>query len=42
LLSYTSKEGTQVVTLSGRWFHEFDITHCIQGNSILTSLSFPL
>ncbi len=42
LLSYTFKEGTQEVTLSGRWFHEFDITHRVQGNSILASLSFPL
>src|SRR4029077_17265520 len=35
-------EGTQEVTLSGRWFHEFDVTHRVQGNSILASLSFPL
>jgi hypothetical protein len=42
LLSYTFKEGTQEVTLSGRWFHEFDVTHRVQGNSILASLSFPL
>jgi hypothetical protein len=31
LLSYTFREGTLEVTLSGRWFH-----------SILASLSFPL
>jgi hypothetical protein len=42
LLSYTFREGTQEVTLSGRWFHEFDVTHRVQGNSILASLSFPL
>jgi hypothetical protein len=42
LLSYTFREGTQEVTLSGRWFHEFDLTHRVQGNSILASLSFPL
>ncbi len=42
LLSYTFKEGTQQVTLSGRWFHEFDVANRVQGNSIFASLSFPL
>ena len=42
LLSYTFKEGTQEVTLSGRRFHEFDVRHRVRGNSILASLSFPL
>jgi hypothetical protein len=42
LLSYTFKEGTQEVTLSGRWFHEFEVTHRVQENSIFASLSFPL
>jgi hypothetical protein len=42
MLSYTFKEGTQQLTLSGRWFHEFDVTHRVRGNSIFASLSFPL
>jgi hypothetical protein len=42
LLSYTIKAGAQEVTLSGRWFHEFDVTHRVQGNSIFASLSFRL
>jgi hypothetical protein len=42
LLSYTFKEGTQEVTLSGWWFHEFDVTLRVQANSILALLSFPL
>lgn len=42
LLGYTFKAGAQEVTLSGRWFHEFDVTHRVQGNSVFASLSFPL
>jgi hypothetical protein len=42
LLSYTFKAETQEVTLSGRWFHEFDVTHRVQGNAIFASLSFRL
>ncbi len=42
LLSYTFKEGAQQVILSGRWFHEFDVAHRVQGNSVFASLSFPL
>jgi len=42
LISYTIKAGAQEVTLSGRWFHEFDVTHRVQGNSIFASLSFRL
>jgi hypothetical protein len=42
LLSYTLKAGDQEITLSGRWFHEFDVTHRVQGNSIFASLSFKL
>ena len=42
LLSYTFKSGTQEVTLSSRWFHEFDVQHRVQGDSIFASLSFPL
>jgi hypothetical protein len=42
LLAYTFKSGTQEVTLSGRWFHEFDVQHRVQGDSIFASLSFPL
>jgi hypothetical protein len=30
LLSYAFMEGTQGVILSGRWFHEFDVTHRVQ------------
>jgi hypothetical protein len=42
LLSYTFKEGTQQVILSGRWFHEFDVAHRVTGNSVFASLAFPL
>lgn len=42
LLSYTIKAGAQEVTLSGRWFHEFDVKNRVRGNSIFASLSFPL
>jgi hypothetical protein len=42
LLSYTFKAGAQELTLSGRWFHEFDVTHRVQGNAIFASLSFRL
>ena len=38
LLSYTFMEGTQGGILSGRWFHEFDVTHRLQGNPISASL----
>ncbi len=30
LLSYTFREGTQGVILSGRWSHEFDVTHRVR------------
>jgi hypothetical protein len=42
LLSYTFKAGKQQVTLSGRWFHEFDVKNRVRGDSIFASLSFPL
>jgi hypothetical protein len=42
LLSYTLKAGAQEVTLSGRWFHEFDVTHRVRGNSVFASLRFRL
>jgi len=42
LLSYTFKAGEQQVTLSGRWFHEFDVKNRVRGDSIFASLSFPL
>ena len=42
MLSYTLKAGAQAVTLSGRWFHEFDVAHRVRGDSIFASLSFPL
>jgi hypothetical protein len=42
LLSYTLKVGTQEITLSGRWFHDFDVIHRVQGNAVFASLSFRL
>jgi hypothetical protein len=42
LLAYTFKSGAQEVTVSGRWFHEFDVRRRVQGDSIFASLSFPL
>jgi hypothetical protein len=42
LLAYTFKNGAQEVTVSGRWFHEFDVAHRVQGDSIFAALSFPL
>jgi hypothetical protein len=42
LLSYTFKAGAEEVTLSGRWFHEFDVIHRVQGNSVFASLAFRL
>ncbi len=42
LLSYTFKVDTQQVTISGRWFHEFDTKRRVRGDSIFASLSFPL
>ncbi|MGH6835925.1 MAG: SphA family protein [Methylocella sp.] len=42
LVSYTLKAGAQEVTLSGRWFHEFDVTHRVRGDSIFASVSFRL
>lgn len=42
LLSYTFKAGAQELTLSGRWFHEFDVSHRVQGNSVFGSLSFRI
>ena len=42
LLSYTFKAGTQELTLSGKWFHEFGVAHRVQGNSVFASLSFRI
>jgi hypothetical protein len=42
LLSYTLKAGAQEITLSGRWFHDFDVIHRVQGNAVFASLSFRL
>ncbi|MGQ0446526.1 MAG: SphA family protein [Beijerinckiaceae bacterium] len=42
LLAYTFKVDTQQVTLSGRWFHEFDVKRRVRGDAIFASLSFPL
>jgi hypothetical protein len=42
LLSYTLTVDKQSVTLSGRWFHEFDVKRRVRGDAIFTSLSFPL
>jgi hypothetical protein len=42
LLSYTFKAGAQELTLSGKWFHKFDVAHRVQGNSVFASLSFRI
>jgi hypothetical protein len=42
LLSYTFEAGAQELTLSGKWFHEFDVAHRVQGNSVFASLSFRI
>jgi hypothetical protein len=42
LLSYTFKVDKQEVTLSGRWFHEFDVKNRVRGDSVFASLSFKL
>ena len=42
LLSYTFKAGAQELTLSGKWFNEFDVAHRVQGNSVFASLSFRI
>jgi hypothetical protein len=42
LLSYTLKVDKQEVTLSGRWFHEFDVKNRVRGNAVFASLSFKL
>lgn len=42
MLSYTFSYEKQQFTVSGRWFHEFDVTHRVRGDSIFASLAFPL
>jgi hypothetical protein len=42
LLSYTLKVDKQEVTLSGRWFHEFDVKNRVRGDAVFASLSFKL
>ncbi|WGJ15341.1 transporter [Methylocapsa sp. D3K7] len=42
LLSYTFKAGDQELTLSGKWFHEFDVAHRVQGNAVFASLTFRI
>jgi hypothetical protein len=42
LLSYTFKADGKEVTISGKWFHEFDIKNRVRGDAIFASLSFPL
>ena len=42
LLGYTFKAGETPVTLSGRWFAEFDVQNRVTGNSVLASMSLPL
>jgi hypothetical protein len=41
-VSDTFKFGEPQFTLSGRWFHEFDVTHRVRSDSIFVLLSFPL
>jgi hypothetical protein len=42
LLSYAFTVDKQSVTLSGRWFHEFDVKNRVRGDTIFASLSFKL
>jgi hypothetical protein len=42
LLSYTLKVDMQEVTLSGRWFHEFDAKKRVRGDAVFASLNFKL
>lgn len=42
LLSYTFKAGALEPTLSGRWFHEFDVVDRTRGDTIYATLSLPL
>jgi hypothetical protein len=42
MLSYNIAIGGQQLSLSARWFHEFDVENRVRGNSIFASLSFPL
>ncbi|WP_026607628.1 SphA family protein [Methylocapsa acidiphila] len=42
LLAYTFVAGAQQVSLSARWFHEFDVVNRVRGDSVFTTLSFPL
>ncbi len=42
MLSYTLAAGPQQVTVSGRWFHEFDVANRTRGDSVYATLGFPL
>jgi hypothetical protein len=42
LVAYTFTAGAQQVSLSGRWFHEFDVQNRVRGDAIFGVLSFPL
>jgi hypothetical protein len=41
LLAYTFNVDTQQVTISGRWFREFDAKRRVGGDAVFASLSFP-
>ncbi|MCI0465481.1 MAG: transporter [Beijerinckiaceae bacterium] len=42
LLAYTFKAGTQELTISGKWFHEFDVKRRLRGDAVFASISFKL
>jgi hypothetical protein len=42
LVGYTFKAGEVPVTLSSRWFSEFDVQNRVTGNSVFASVSMPL
>lgn len=42
LVGYTFKAGEVPITLSGRWFYEFDVDNRVTGNSAFLTLSMPL
>jgi hypothetical protein len=42
LIGYTFKAGEIPISLSGRWFHEFDTENRVSGDSVFATLSMPL
>lgn len=42
LIGYTIKAGEIPISLSGRWFHEFDTENRVSGDSVFATLSMPL